>query len=42
MFRFFGKLIVRAVEKAKTIDPSDAMTQSTGSDVLDMLRELLW
>lgn len=42
MWRLVGKLIGKAVEKARGIDASDVMTQSTGSDVLDLIRDLLW
>lgn len=34
-------LLGKAVMKAKKVDPSDVMTQSTGNDFLDLLRDLL-
>lgn len=42
IWRTIAKLAGKAVEKAKTIDASDVLTQSTGSDILDLLRDLIW
>lgn len=42
IWRTLARIAGKAIEKAKGVDPSDVMAQSTGSDILDLLRDLIW